>query len=308
MDLSEREEYKRKREMLERWKEKDPLLVTDINRLDDLRNYLINRYQWGTKDICRAYRASRAWADKRLRQNLHHVYVSRDWGYATRVFSYSGPERNDGIWGNRYDTTELDEIVRGTIAKRRSCAIWVQSCLRDVEAKRRYEELVEALDVAVKPGNEKLRMKWLKVVREREDSFEEAKPDLVWESLSEAVAIGNDWKHRAKYGWWEIGDRHPGLSDTPFKDLLESRPETASSMRDYGDSSEEVERHIWKECMVRLEVPMPGGGVRVMYRDDRYSKPELGSNEWYGYTIVPVAPLPPDIRGRIAARTSWESL
>ena len=233
-------------------------------RLEKGIEHLLDAYHSGykvrTKEICRAYCASRSWADARLSDSVSHVYVTPR---GADALARHLDDVDTLLPGNLYNVHELDAIVSDTVASQRSKVLWLPGHARSQSDAKKLEDLARAVDYA-KNANERF---------DAQARLVEKAPKLVKQALSEAISLvltltpnrkDNPRYNRADHAWLPVD----GATPSGWMHFVGMGARTAADMTDYGDSAEEVARNIWDAGMVRLEVPTPGGGVRVMYIPD----------------------------------------
>lgn len=287
--------------------EGDPALV-DPGSWDALCGLVASGWDMGTRELCQVFQASRSWVAAHVRPHVPHVYVSPKWHFhlACRVPSVGlacdetlydrAALRAWALEGARFEARTrlvlLDDFVRpDAVADLRAARKEFREAADRSEAERTCEAAAAKLAAA-----------------EREEKCLAASLDEAGASLLAARA---DETRRAEAPWVAVDPAEASAESWPGP---AARWRTAADRRGYGDTDEEVHRHLFRSGAVRVTMPSCG---RVMYADQLPGPPpRWGADELpVGPTSIATvrrdawdrigAPIPPEARGPLGSIVGW---
>ena len=241
--------------------EDDPMLVWIDGDINVLRESLARRFTLTTRQLCIALKCQRPWIAKYIRPFVPHVYVTRH------------PILDDSETGMHWDSEALERYIADHATfTRRSVIISGDNHIP--------HDKVDAL-----------HRLWKRI-----GSPDPATPDCAWEKFVNKHLVPELDEEGKRLFKAQVRARN-GLQWVPTHPLnfdVHGSWCSTASMTDWGDTSEMVQRRIFRRCMTRVSIDLPdeNGCVRskIMYADDSANiESPVRFNEWNW--IVPASVL-----------------
>ena len=205
---------------------------------------LKTEYTLSTKDICRMLKCSRSWMTRYIKPHVHYIFISnlfssKDlidfWGKAYRQ-GYMDRSDKSNAW---YSKNELMALLKSS----------VKSCTRQTICL----PMEELIDPSCIDGYKRER----KTLIEKYLDYDISRQEM------DEILINHYGSERGRF-LWKTRPRRDKRTECPrvdvcdeFQDAFFEELATISSLKNYGDSDEEMYRDLFLSGATRIELAIP---------------------------------------------------